>query len=397
MMLIMSTKENARRTASPIFKPSDVEDFLVSLLSEDLHAMRIRSLADATLGVLHSGSLGVHAIGRGLAVARGLVDKHAVKQIDRLLSNIGIDVWDIFSRWVPSVIGESKDVLINLDWTEFDGDNQTMLVASLQTAHGRSAPLVWLTVRKTELKNMTNEYEFKLLRRLKDSMPENVQVTIVADRGFADPALFVVIKNELEWNYIVRFKALILVTSEDGITKPANDWLGMYGRMRVLRNVTLTAENYPVATVVCVCAKDMIEAWCLACSNADADGRHLIKKYGKRFTIEEMFRDVKDIHYGMGMSWNAIGTPERRDRMFLLAAFAQSLLTMLGQAGEDLGLDRLLKTNTSKKRTLSLFRQGLMWYERIPTMPEIRLAALMTRFSELMIGDNFFGPVLGGK
>ena len=32
----------------------------------------------------------------------GLKGKHAVKQVDRLLSNSGIDVWDIFARWVPT-------------------------------------------------------------------------------------------------------------------------------------------------------------------------------------------------------------------------------------------------------------------------------------------------------
>jgi len=51
-------------------------------------------MANATLGVLCSASLAVHAIGQGLAHARGLITKHAVKQVDRLLSNRGIDVWN---------------------------------------------------------------------------------------------------------------------------------------------------------------------------------------------------------------------------------------------------------------------------------------------------------------
>lgn len=58
------------------------------------------------------------------------------------------------------------------------------------------------------------------------------------------------------------------------------------------------------------------------------------------------------------------------------------LLTMLGAAGESLGMDRLLKSNTSKIRTHSLFRQGCMLYELIPTMPEYRLSPLMARFAE---------------
>jgi hypothetical protein len=48
----------------------------------------------------------------------------------------------------------------------------------------------------------------------------------------------------------------------------------------------------------------------------------------------------------------------RRDRLLLISAFATALLTLLGTAGERQGMDRLLKANTSKPRTHSLFRQG---------------------------------------
>ena len=65
----------------------------------DLHAKRVLSLANATLGVLVSASLAVHAIGQGLAQALGKLSKHGVKQVDRLLSNQGIDVWEFFGYW----------------------------------------------------------------------------------------------------------------------------------------------------------------------------------------------------------------------------------------------------------------------------------------------------------
>jgi hypothetical protein len=67
----------------------------------------------------------------------------------------------------------------------------------------------------------------------------------------------------------------------------------------------------------------------------------------------------------------------------LRAAFAMALLTMLGAAGESLGMDRQLKSNTSKTRTHSLFRQGWMLNELIPNMPEHRLMPLMQRFAEM--------------
>jgi hypothetical protein len=55
-------------------------------------SIRVKSLAGATLGAIQSASLAVGLIGQGLALARGRLTKHAVKQVDRLLSNQGIDV-----------------------------------------------------------------------------------------------------------------------------------------------------------------------------------------------------------------------------------------------------------------------------------------------------------------
>lgn len=53
-------------------------------------------------------------------------------------------------------------------------------------------------------------------------------------------------------------------------------------------------------------------------------------------------------------------------------------------------MDRHLKSNTSKRRTHSLFRQGCMLFELIPTMPEHRLRPLMTRFAEIIREDKSF-------
>ena len=72
-----------------------------------------------------------------------------------------------------------------------------------------------------------------------------------------------------------------------------------------------------------------------------------------------------------------------------------ALLTLLGATlgatGEGLGMDRLLKPNTSKARTHSLLRQGCMLYELIPTMPEHRLRPLMERFAQAVSEAREFG------
>src|SRR5438128_306399 len=225
-----------------------VHRFLDGLFDGDLHAKRVLSLANATLGVISTASLAVNTIGQGLALARGRMTKHAVKQVDRLLSNPGIDVDAALRHWVPHVGG-------------------------VRTAAG---------------------------------------------------------------------------------------WVGPGGRARVLRGASVTAERYKVGSVLCVQDKDMKQAWCLATSTTDASAKALMTLYGKRWSIECGLRDTKDLRFGMGMSAVHVSTPARRDRLWLLNACAIALLTLLGAAGEALGYDRHLKSNTSKTRTHSLFRQGCM-------------------------------------
>ena len=60
----------------------------------DLHAKRVLSLANGTLGVLSSASLAVHAVG----------------------------------HWAPYMVGSRPEVLVALDWTSFARDGHETLV-----------------------------------------------------------------------------------------------------------------------------------------------------------------------------------------------------------------------------------------------------------------------------
>ena len=372
-----------------------IHRFLDGMLGEDMHAKRVQSLANATLGVVRTASLAVHTIGRGLALARGLVIKHAVKQVDRLLSNDGIDIDAILPHWVHHVAGSRIDIKVAMDWTDFDADKQTTIMLSLMTGHGRATPLVWLTVDTATLKNHRNEYEYQVLVRLADMLPAGVKVCIVADRGFGDQKLYRVLTDELHFDYVIRFRGNIKVTAADGEERTALGWVGPGGRATVLRGAMVTADRYEVGTVLCVRDKDMKGAWCLATSYKDRTAGSLKTLYGKRWSIECGFRDTKDIRFGMGMGSIRVSTPARRDRLWLLNALAIALLTLLGAAGEALGYDRHLKSNTTKRRTHSLFRQGCMLYDLIPTMPEKRLLPLLEKFAAMLIEVPVFANTFG--
>jgi hypothetical protein len=377
------------------FSFSQIRKALGSVLGQDLHAKRVDSLCDATLGVLHSASLAVCAIGQGLAAARGLKPKHAVKQVDRLLSNTNINVDDILVRWVPFVVGARSSIVVALDWTDFDADKQATIMLSLITDHGRATPLVWLTVDKRTLKDHRSLYEHRVLVRLAELLPADTKVCVVADRGFGDQKLYRMLTEELHFDYVIRFRGNIAVTATTGETRTAAAWVRSGGRARVLRGAMVTADRYQVGTVVCVQDPDMKQAWCLAASSTEASAKQLTGYYGRRWGIECGLRDTKNLRFGMGMGSMHVKSPDRRDRLWLINAFAVVLLTLLGAAGEALGYDRMLKTNTVKRRVHSLFRQGCMLYDLIPNMPEVRLRPLMQRFALMLNEQPLFADVFG--
>lgn len=374
--------------------PASVHEFVSGLVAEDFHAKRVLSLANGVVGVLHAATLAIHTIGEALASARDLNPKHAVKQIDRLLSNRGVDVEALAPNWVEFVLGDRSEAVVALDWTDFDGDDQHTLVLNLITTHGRATPLLWKTVTKSQMKDRRNDHEDALLLRLREAVPPDVRVTVLADRGFGDQKLYAFL-HELGFDYVIRFRGCIRVTSADGEARKAEEWLRPDGRLRELRGAGVTVDAAPVARIVIVRAAGMKDAWYLASSRADLSGAQIKQLYGRRFTIEENLRDTKNLHFGLGLSATHITVPARRDRLLLLVALAEALLTLLGAAAEKIGLDRMLKVNTVKKRTHSLFRQGSYWYSAIPAMRESRLRDLMAAFVEVMREHKILREIYG--
>ena len=61
----------ALESLQPTTSTSKPVAYFALLVSTGLHAKRVLSLANATLGVLTSASLAIHAVGRGLAQAMG--------------------------------------------------------------------------------------------------------------------------------------------------------------------------------------------------------------------------------------------------------------------------------------------------------------------------------------
>ena len=269
--------------------PLQVASTIEKIFGDDLHAMRVLSLANSVVGTVDAAVLSIHAIGRGYAHVTNKNEKHGVKQTDRMLGNAGIEVWQLFRPWAQFVVGERKEIVIALDWTEFDADDHATLAGYLITSHGRATPLIWMTVSKSTLKNKRNDHEYRLIERLHECLAADVKITLLADRGFGDQKLYQFLQT-LGWDFVIRFRGVIQVEDAAGTRKPAKSWVPNSGRATMMRDARVTRTRAEVPAVVVVHAKDMEEAWCLVTSLAERTASEIVRLYGRRFTIEETFR-----------------------------------------------------------------------------------------------------------
>ena len=321
------------------------------LFNTGLHKKRQESLGRAVYGCLHSERLNISSMGRSLARNTGRYAKHCIKQVDRLLGNSGYNFEHLSAPYVLTVIGPRRQIIVSLDWTEYGATEQSRISLNHITNHGRATALLCKTVKDGELKHRRNFYERQLLSGLRRIIGKDVKVLILADRGFADTRFFRYIRK-LGWDYIIRIRCNTYVNCVR-----ASRLVPWNGRIIEFRDALLTAKCHRVSSVVMVKKKGMTEPWILASSIAGRK-EDAVRYYGRRFTCEEQFRDEKDDRFGLGSKETLVSTPERRDRLIFINALAVMFLTLLGAAGEALGCDRLLRANTVKRRTHSLFRQG---------------------------------------
>lgn len=156
----------------------------------------------------------------------------------------------------------------------------------------------------------------------------------------------------LGFGYVVRFRGIISVTDAGGTTKAAADWVRRRGEARTLRDAAVTAERHPVATVVCVRDQDMGDACSLAASDPTASAATLMGYYARHWEGDTSFRDSKK-----PAIWDGAGAGAGEGDGAAGPAVA------VGYAGDGAVYPprdgRILKANTVKGRTHSLFRQGL--------------------------------------
>ena len=114
---------------------------MVESIFEDEHSQRLEALGNYSAATMRAMRAGVHAIGAAYAETADIRPKHGIKQFDRFLSNKGLNIEKMRPAWARFVLGGRPEVLLALDWTEFDDDDHATLCIHVVTTHGRATPM----------------------------------------------------------------------------------------------------------------------------------------------------------------------------------------------------------------------------------------------------------------
>jgi len=321
-----------------------------------------KTIAALTWASIRDTVLGIAAIGHSLAMAETTKVKYAIKRVDRFIGNAGVDMEVACRDLIETVIGNAREILLTLDWTDpKTKDGQFQTVSINVRAHGRAPPIAWKKVRKTELKGRMRDYEEALCAYVAPLIPADCHVILLADRGFGTARFFRFLDG-VGWDWVIRGKGNILVRWK-------NAWrpVCLLGTGRPLQwddhvdyGKKAAGGSYADRLVI-YADKVHTDSWFLLVSPGLA-GRswgQVVALYGKHFTCEESYKDQKN-QPRQGFHMNAVefGTVDRWDSMWLIFAWAYYWLNVGGWVVEHRGEDRDWRANTSEKRTHALWRLG---------------------------------------
>lgn len=368
---------------------------VLSGIADRIHKARFKALTAAVDAVAQVGRLSLSAIGRAAPWATR--PKHAIKRVDRLLSNGRLrlecgPLFGVVGRWV---LGETARPVLLVDWTKVT-EGFHALVAAVPLG-GRAIP-IYLEVHREYVQGRPS-IEARFLRRLAEILPNAARPIVVTDAGFRGPFFRDVLSRG--WDFVGRVRGTTNVVLEDrrldraslnAMAQPIPRDLGqvrlytqakrLSARVVVVRQRRRPGRRpAPSSALQAAVRAAGREPWILATSLVDLSAEAVVATYSLRMKIEETFRDAKNHRFGWSLRHVRSRSADRLTNLLLLASIAILAVTLIGFAAEGAGLHRKYQANTLQRRVLSWFVLGAAVIRRFePELRALRLSAVRAHF-----------------
>lgn len=336
----------------------------MKVMLANIHRTTAKTLLAMVVGLIKCKQIGVSSIGR--EIIGYAKPKHKIKRAGRFVANERVPVIDFYKALAKMIIGWKEIIIVAIDWTKINGIPDYDILAASMVVNGRGLPILLRTyVHPVDKCKMTGE-EIKFIELLKQIIPDGVKVIFILDRGFCKVELMEKIEKS-GFHYIVRSKYNNKVycggcwrkLSKLGVPKGSGKDYGIVYLHK--------SHQYPARLVVSseYDIENPSKQWYLFTDLEKEDFEKIVRYYARRMEIEELFRDQKDKKNGFKFRGLKLKSPGRYDRILLVFAYAYILITLLGIWAETHGIHKNLQSNTSKERSLALWRVGRYCFLRL--------------------------------
>ena len=223
---------------------------------------------------------------------------------------------------------------------------------------GRSLPLAWRVYKHSSASVAFDKYA-PLLPTAAQLIPAGCQVTLLADRGFADVALMRLAQS-LGWHFILRTKQSFWVQLPGRQRTKAGRLLPGKGQVRLLHRVRITDQHFgPVHLALTrVPTQGTPDPWILVSDQPTTPAT--FDHYARRFAIEESFLDDKSAAFDIEQSH--LRNAAALSRLLLILATATLYLVSTGTA--VVSLHRRTWVDSHRQRGLSYLKLGWRYLKR---------------------------------
>lgn len=339
-----------------------------------------KTLSELVVATLSIGRVSLSEIGRRLT--GDTLAKSRIQRTYRFTSNRRVIVSDVMQGVIRHLRRRKrkKPLLIALDWTEIRNFHTLMAAIVMK---GRAVPLLWASYEEWIFHKSQNNLEEGLLHLLQTLLPEGQRIILLADRGFGRTELARSCQR-LGLRYIIRIRPDVWIESRSFRGKLL-DFPVKKGTCRLLANVRFRKEN-PVQQHVVVrwkpgLPKKRDEPWFLM-TDLNRSALSLSEQYGKRMTIEELFRDDKNRRNGWALRHTKLTKPERIDRLLLILALAYILLVGLGLRARE-KYPPAMWCSSNDPRQCSVFTIGRIMLDRMKVPIGQLLMAVIAAIEEV--------------
>jgi hypothetical protein len=346
----------------------------VSVCSVSLRLSQAKTLSILVAAAMRVQRVSLANIGR---MMDGCV-KHQIKRCWRFCANPRVETADAMRGIVAQLLKKrgKKKLLIALDWVDIKGF-QTLLASVV--LKGRSTPITWASTTNHvyDGHRSRNAFEESLLLVLREMIPRTIKVVVLADRGFGRTALATFCQQQ-GFGYVIRIQPSVTVRLH-GFRGKLLDYPVYKGIAKVLKRVSYRSDGAVTQNVVVHWRRNLPkkrdECWFLM-SDQPGSAHQLCNLYGRRMTLEQLFRDDKSKRNGWSLRDTQITRPDRLDRLLLILAIAYLLLCGVGLAAKQ-QFTPSAWCSTNRDIECSIYTIGLIMLDKVDTSPPEAFAAVI--------------------